>query len=659
VLVLPEIILDDVRFQELVNEARTRITRHSPDWTEHNVSDPGITLIELFAWFTEILTYRINRIPERLHVGLLRLVGVEPDRPQQAMVDLRFILDAAGGGFIPAQTEVASPRTATDDSVVFQTRQDLVIPAHRLTACALERAGRISAVATAEGTAGLAGRLAAPFGDPPAPDAAILLGFDEPIGGLVIRVDVDCPSASDRHVDPDGSPLVWETPADDGQWHEASVIVDETRAFRRGGAITIDLPETVGVVRLAGKELRWLRCRLTGSSRPAAQPFYARAPRLSSLRAAVVGATVAADHAATIREELIGASEGISGTSYRLRHPPVLEFREGETLEIRERGDHRWISWRHVETFAGSASGDRHFHVDGISGELRFGPAIRQPDGGWRRHGDVPRAGAIMRFSRYRQGGGRAGNVAPRTLSVLRDPIAGVASVTNPRAAGGGIEGESLELARDRARLEIRSRSRAVTAEDFERLTVAASPQVARAICVAPDHGRPIRVHVLPRVSPADRRLDPSELTPSEELMHLLASALDHRRLLGTSIRLLPVRLKGVSVLVEVRASPLSDLDRVKQDVEHALYVYLNPIIGGSTTGPGGGWPRGRAVNLGELFGIVYGIAGVDFVNALRMYETNIVTGEQVADPTDSQLMLGTDELIASGTHTVKAVHPK
>ena len=72
---LTDIALDDLRFQELVSEARTRITRHSPEWTEHNVSDPGITLIELFAWFTDILLYRINRIPERLHLALLELVG--------------------------------------------------------------------------------------------------------------------------------------------------------------------------------------------------------------------------------------------------------------------------------------------------------------------------------------------------------------------------------------------------------------------------------------------------------------------------------------------------------------------------------------------------------------------------------------------------------
>ena len=49
---LPEIELDDRRFQDLVSEARMRISRSCPEWTEHNVSDPGITLIELFAWMT-------------------------------------------------------------------------------------------------------------------------------------------------------------------------------------------------------------------------------------------------------------------------------------------------------------------------------------------------------------------------------------------------------------------------------------------------------------------------------------------------------------------------------------------------------------------------------------------------------------------------------
>ena len=60
---LPEPILDDLRFQkDLVDEARRRIIRYCPEWTDYNLSDPGITLIELFAWMTEQLTYRLNQV---------------------------------------------------------------------------------------------------------------------------------------------------------------------------------------------------------------------------------------------------------------------------------------------------------------------------------------------------------------------------------------------------------------------------------------------------------------------------------------------------------------------------------------------------------------------------------------------------------------------
>ena len=81
-MALPEIVLDDRTFQDLVNEARLRIHRTCPEWSEHNVSDPGITLVELFAWMTEMLIYRVNRIPDKLHVALLELLGMKSRAPQ-------------------------------------------------------------------------------------------------------------------------------------------------------------------------------------------------------------------------------------------------------------------------------------------------------------------------------------------------------------------------------------------------------------------------------------------------------------------------------------------------------------------------------------------------------------------------------------------------
>ena len=97
---IPQIELDDRRFQDLVNEARMRAGQACPEWTEHNVSDPGITLIELFAWMTEMTIYRLNRVPDKLHVALLDLLGIRLDGPS-ALVGSQ----AAGRGL------TADPRT--------------------------------------------------------------------------------------------------------------------------------------------------------------------------------------------------------------------------------------------------------------------------------------------------------------------------------------------------------------------------------------------------------------------------------------------------------------------------------------------------------------------------------------------------------------------
>ena len=74
---LPAPNLDDRKFQDLVNEAREKIPQLCPEWTDHNVSDPGIAMIELFAWMTEVLIYRANQVPDKNHLKFLDLVGIK------------------------------------------------------------------------------------------------------------------------------------------------------------------------------------------------------------------------------------------------------------------------------------------------------------------------------------------------------------------------------------------------------------------------------------------------------------------------------------------------------------------------------------------------------------------------------------------------------
>jgi hypothetical protein len=168
-----------------------------------------------------------------------------------------------------------------------------------------------------------------------------------------------------------------------------------------------------------------------------------------------------------------------------------------------------------------------------------------------------------------------------------------------------------------------------------------------------------VRVHVLPRVEPADRRLAYDELMPDDVLLEEVAAYLDERRVIGTTVQLLPAKLKGVSVVVNLQASEKSDLARVEKDVEHALYTYLNPLVGGSPAGLGDGWEFGRALNQGELFGVVHSIEGVDFVKILRVYDTDLVTAKVAAKPAGTHIQLDPHELVASGEHHVKAEHPE
>lgn len=86
--------LDDRRWSDLVDEGRSLIPLYAPDWTDHNVHDPGITIMELFAWIAEMDIYQLNRISDRSKRKFLALVGITPKPPHAARTALSFVLKA-------------------------------------------------------------------------------------------------------------------------------------------------------------------------------------------------------------------------------------------------------------------------------------------------------------------------------------------------------------------------------------------------------------------------------------------------------------------------------------------------------------------------------------------------------------------------------------
>ena len=201
--------LDDLRFQDLVTQARKRIALRCPEWDEHNVSDPGITLIEQFASMIEMLGYRIDRIPERLHIALLQLLDIELAPPVAATVDLEFRLagPAEREVTIPAhETEVTTTPGPGERPIAFQVSETFVIRPLRPVAVALRRGGRVDSLAVSEGVCRPTGPDRVGFGASPAPDDGLYLGFAEPLDRLMLRISVDASKAWGAGIDPNRPP---------------------------------------------------------------------------------------------------------------------------------------------------------------------------------------------------------------------------------------------------------------------------------------------------------------------------------------------------------------------------------------------------------------------------------------------------------------------
>src|SRR3954466_9808355 len=111
-MALPSPNLDDRTFEDLLGEAKARVAQTCPAWTDVTPHDPGVGLLEVFAYLTEVMLYRLNRLPEKVHVELLKLMGVKLHPPSAAVVSLTFSADAPVGRALetPRATRVAAER---------------------------------------------------------------------------------------------------------------------------------------------------------------------------------------------------------------------------------------------------------------------------------------------------------------------------------------------------------------------------------------------------------------------------------------------------------------------------------------------------------------------------------------------------------------------
>jgi predicted phage baseplate assembly protein len=667
---LPTPKLDDRTFQDLVDEAKRRIPYYCPEWTDHNVSDPGVTLIELFAWMTETLLYRLNRVPEKSYLTFLNLMGVQRQEPQAARVLLVFRLSAPTSEpvLIRAGTEAMTEHSAAAEAVSFQTDEDLLIRPARVRALLTERAGA-PGFQPHDWQRGDPEGAVQVFSQPPRHDDAFYIGFSHDLSNHIIQLTVESPIEG-IGVDPARLPLSWEVHCR-GSWTEIEPRRDTTIGLNQRGQIELYLPPQLDrmTLKLSERDVEafWLRCRYNPVDDDST---YVSSPRLQTLSAASLGGMVSATHAVGVSDEVLGRSSGQPGQSFQLLRAPVLRLLPPEeTVEVEEEPG-RWVAWERRDDFAESGEQDRHFQIDYVGGTVMFGPLINGPDGRRRQYGRVPPRGALIRFRRYRSGGGDRGNVGPGSVTRLRSAIPYVDRVSNAQAAQGGRDAETLDQVRLRAPRTLRTQQRAVTAQDFELLAHEASSQVARARCLVPrdfllserpdpDDQRPGNVTLLlvPRPNRPEGYLEPQQLELSRELSSQVQVYLDERRLLTTTLRVRAPRYIWAGVRVALRLRRSAVPSKVQMQVLERLYRFVNPVVGGFE---GEGWPFGRALyqsDIRELLEEVADIASierVEFLSSDRPAPSGAAPGG--AGEPRSQISPGPHELLASSEHTVAII---
>lgn len=642
---LPAPNLDDRRFQDLVDDAKRLVQQRCPEWTDHNVSDPGVTLIELFAWMTDQLVYRLNRVPDRVYVKFLELIGVRLFPPTSARAEVTFWLSApqAGTVRVPPGAQVATMRTEQEEAIVFTVVEDLAIPPCSAVAAASMVGGELR---DASDTLASDERFFYSFGATPEPDDCLLVGLDTPVPSCVLGLRFDC-EIEGVGVDPRNPPLRWEAWVG-GRWATCEVDRDETGGLNRAGDVVLHVPRGHAASLVGQRSAAWVRCRVVPAEE--GQPTYSASPKIKRLEAFTVGGTVTAVHAEIVEGEELGVAEGVPGQRIALQHRPVVPAEEPCVLEVI--GPDGQEDWQEVASFAGCGAGERVFHLDRTAGEIALGPAVREPDGSLRHYGAVPPKGALLRLRSYRTGGGRRGNVARGMLSVLKSSIPYITRVGNRRAAGGGVDGEDVTSAKLRGPLVLRSADRAVTAEDYEQLALQAAPEVARVHCVAAGDGADagdVRVLIVPAAADDDRgRLEFEQLIPSESTLSRIAGFLDERRVIGARVMVEPPVYQGITVVARVRARARTDRQRLEQDAVGALYHYFHPIRGGPD---GDGWPFGRPVQVGEVFSVLQALRGTSLIEDVRLFAANPITGQR-GEPAQ-RLELDRHALVFSYGHQV------
>jgi hypothetical protein len=494
-----------------------------------------------------------------------------------------------------------------------------------------------------------ADQIAGPRPAPPfttAEDAtpALYLGFDQPFGPrpTTLYLQVEPPRPEEVAAEAFGALdpttlalLTWEYSSPQG-W-QPLVAIDDTQSLARPDLVGFMGPADMARRTCFGQLAHWVRVRWP-------RGYFPLPPRLRR----IMLNTTWAHQVTTVRDELLGSGNGHPHQVFTTAQTPVqpgqrvtvrepeapagpdraaLEAEEGPdavtvTRDAADQPDEVWVRWHAVDDLYTSGATSRHYTIDPLTGEVRFGNGVQ---------GLVPPSGQNNVRIGYRTGGGEQGNRAAGTIVQLTSGVPYVDAVTNPEPSQGGSPREPIDRLRARGPLGLRHRDRAVTAQDLADLAYGASASVARVAAVAPTFD-PFNLWLDPDGNPPGERHraadagrmgvivvpagDDARPTPTLSLLDEVRAFLEARCPATADLWVAGPEWVRVTVTATVVPTSFEAADAVGVDVRRAVERFLHPLTGGPA---GEGWAFGRKPHRSDLFALVEGLPGVDHVASLTV----------------------------------------
>jgi hypothetical protein len=618
-MALEPIILDDLTWSDTVTRIRSRIPALSDGkWTLHAPVDPGVTLLELFAWLLEQRVFWLDQVPDSLIRAALDLLGVDPPKPTQSAATLLALSDPLSklGSFVSLQPLTEMRLQNQVPPIIFSISKGVtLLPITSIAVYVAERdrttdleQGRVIRFLPADGSAAefkivlwLSKTLPRTV-----PEEPLSLFFD------LRTSDNISPEWSPEAVAdvPPPAEISWEySSIENGTVAPFKKIDDGTGGLRRSGMVRLWFPSNSTTGQSDWEPLGpsnpntdlipyalWIKVKAATFSAP---------PRLARLTPNVA---IACHLRLTQTHRLKQIWLPLPGNVIELAelpkeipekdHPPL---EQSVVLHLKER-DNQWRQWKAVADLAFYGPSDRVFLVDRQEGLLRFGdgstgrlPVLSKTDPLNPKETNVK--------VRYFVGGGEAG-----ILGDNRDwEMASNATLSwiNLVPTEGGAEPESIDSARQRAAAFLRRHERAITRPDYEELA-RTTPGIAikrahAAIGYHPDHPctvvpGAVTVFIVPDVprETVDEQWVENAFVaapqPDPGALAAVRARLDKARLITSEIFVCGPCYRPVALSLTVEADQNIRQD-LSQQIRQSLQDFLDPLLGGDDRQ---GWPFGE-----------------------------------------------------------------